>query len=268
MEGNQPGLFEHRDSFLLRAGSDRSQRSIIQVKKLIPCQRQSFLCAGTAHRLGAAEATPVAAFLFASALKGQLSNRADGFSPLLQFSPSTFKGADIIQSRLHNAHPDGFDRINVPICMEGTDGIQHELAVVIRIHKDAFSGFKICNMQQAFPSLILADHNHVRCAKARWNQVAVIHPFLHKRQRFTSVPLHLFDRTDHKLRIGICDLLDLLAVKLLGLWTLYTLMQVFPHLVLANRMGEGALRRIYAARIRDLLLQSGRRRAIKPLLGT
>lgn len=138
--------------------------------------------------------------------------------------------------------------------MERTDGIEHHLAVMVGINKNAFAVFIVTDVQDASSFYIMADDQHICGTEARRCDVAVIHPLFHKDQRLTAVSLHLLDNADHELVVGIGALLQLLRVEFFRLRSSHPLMQILFHLVLADTVGKGAFLRIHRGFVREVLL--------------
>ena len=134
--------------------------------------------------------------------------------------------------------------------------VQHHLAVMVAIHKDALPRLEVADVQQPFSVGVIADYDHVSRPEPGGGDVAVVHALFHQHQRLAPVSFHLFDNGDDEFRVHISDLVDLLRIELLALRPFYPFMQVFPHLVLADLVGERALGGKHRAFIWKSLLQS------------
>ena len=150
--------------------------------------------------------------------------------------------------------------------MERTDGIQHHLAVMVGINKNALAVFIVTDVQDAPSFCIMPKDQHICGTEAGRCDVAIIHTLFHKDQRLTAVSLHLLDNADHELVVGIGALLQLLRVKLFRLRPSHPLMQILFHLVLADTVGKGAFFRVHRGFVREVLLEPGAGWAVQPLL--
>ena len=139
---------------------------------------------------------------------------------------------------------------------------------MVCIHEHALARLEITYMKKTSAVFVLANDKHIRSTEAGGSNVTVIDTLLHKGKGFTAVFPHLLNNRNDEFCIYICDLLNFLSVELLGLRTLYALMQIFADLVLTDLMGECTFFGIDGAFVRKVLLQANGRRTVQPLLGT
>ena len=126
--------------------------------------------------------------------------------------------------------------------------------------------------EHALAILIVHDIKHTVCddhavtrTKSLRNKVAVIQPLLHHDQRMRTGLLDALHCGNDELRIDISIRFHLL-ILILGGWALHPFMQIFPQLILAQRMGGSSLLGIHRGFIWKVLLQPCRWRTIQPPL--
>ena len=182
------------------------QRSTIQVKKFLSRQCQGFLCPCAAHSFCPTEPAPVTWLLLSFSLKCHLCHRPDALSPIQKFLFRTGKRTDILKPRLDDSHGNSLDVKQIVIGIQCAKCIQHHLCVVVCINEHAGTRLEITDMEQTGSQ----DH-HIPGTKTARCYMAVIQFFFHQCQHRKSLCLQLLNRGDHKLRINVCDIFNLLG---------------------------------------------------------
>ena len=149
--------------------------------------------------------------------------------------------------------------------LQGAQGVQHQLTVVLRLHGNAGAVFVVAHAQ-----LPAADQDAVGGAKAAGGVVAVVHSVLQRHEGGPAEPhsqvlqvvqVHVRGGVHALVVAGI--LLQLLQPGIVGTGA-HRFEEIFPCLQLRYGVGQGARRRVGAAGIRELCRQLGRRRAVEP----
>ena len=144
--------------------------------------------------------------------------------------------------------------------MVSTQGVQHHLRIMVTVYEHALAVLVVHDIKRT----VCNDHA-VAGTKAGWNKIAVIQPLLHHDQRMRTGLLDALHCGNDELRIDIRVRFHLLILIFRG-WTLHPFMQIFPQLVLAQRMGSSSLLGVHRGFIWKVLLQPCRWRTVQPPL--
>ena len=200
------------------------------------------------------------------AVGGLPRNGLDAFAPCKKLSQSEGVFPDGVKPGLHDVKHHGFNRIKEGITVIRAKRVKFKLGVVLGGYRNALAVFEIDNVQ-----FLAADQDAVGCSETARRPFGVVYSLFRRDERFIG-EFHsdLGDVVD----VGVRMLLHLVRPERVGFDDLQSRI-VSPRghalveksllqLQFAQTVRQRAFLCVFAGRVRHILCQHDRRRAIQP----